>query len=411
MGTPKVAALSRAIRRFMPKCVVEPVQRIFEGRHAEELLLGVNGSHPDFVIDAIDDVETKGALVAFCSARNIRVVCSLGAGGKADPTRICLGDLNDVRKDPLAVALRLQLRKTAPGYQAHDLAFALGGPVSHPGPGPKADGEGNACIKDAGATGIACVYSSELPRAKLLPLEMDAAAGDRPQDFGALAGFRVRVLPVLGTMPALFGQAIAAHVLCVLAGPQHEIEQPRKVEGATTGSVSKIQRHFATWCSQRYAAMMYELNRALARIQLSAVAEAGAASEPLPSLVLCPSLEEVEYVINEVWHSRSALGRERLGTRGVALQLARWRPHLPSLPSNVVLVSDDEANAMQSSTVAAVIDALAELEKLPPSPSFDTRALRRLLTAATDAALVRLLGQATVERVSARLAWVEAQGW
>lgn len=39
-----------------------------------------------------------------------------------------------------------------------------------------------------------------------------------PQEFGVLENFRIRVLPVLGTMPAIFGQSAAAFVLCELAG-------------------------------------------------------------------------------------------------------------------------------------------------------------------------------------------------
>jgi hypothetical protein len=38
------------------------------------------------------------------------------------------------------------------------------------------------------------------------------------QEFGVLENFRIRVLPVLGTMPAIFGQSAAAFVLCELAG-------------------------------------------------------------------------------------------------------------------------------------------------------------------------------------------------
>jgi acyl dehydratase len=37
---------------------------------------------------------------------------------------------------------------------------------------------------------------------------------------GARAGMRVRILPVLGPLPAIFGQALAAFVLCALAGAQ-----------------------------------------------------------------------------------------------------------------------------------------------------------------------------------------------
>ena len=39
---------------------------------------------------------------------------------------------------------------------------------------------------------------------------------EAPKEYGAVANFRLRTLPVLGTVPALFGQAMATWVLCEL---------------------------------------------------------------------------------------------------------------------------------------------------------------------------------------------------
>ena len=38
------------------------------------------------------------------------------------------------------------------------------------------------------------------------------------QDYGVVDYIRLRVMPVLGTSPSIFGQAMAAYVLCSLAG-------------------------------------------------------------------------------------------------------------------------------------------------------------------------------------------------
>ena len=43
--------------------------------------------------------------------RGVRVLSSLGAGGKADPTRLHIGDLRSVTKDPMCTKLRWHLRK------------------------------------------------------------------------------------------------------------------------------------------------------------------------------------------------------------------------------------------------------------------------------------------------------------
>ena len=61
--------------------------------------------------------------------------------------------------------------------------------------------------------GIPVVFSTEEPKAKPMPFP-----GPNPSDYQIVPGFRIRVLPVLGTLPAMFGQAMATHVLTQLAG-------------------------------------------------------------------------------------------------------------------------------------------------------------------------------------------------
>lgn len=50
------------------------------------MCVGGAGS-PSFVLDCIDDLATKADLLAACSERGLRVISSLGAALKADPTR------------------------------------------------------------------------------------------------------------------------------------------------------------------------------------------------------------------------------------------------------------------------------------------------------------------------------------
>ena len=57
-------------------------------------LLDVAGTI-DFVLDCIDDVKTKCDLLGYCVQHKIRVMTAMGAGAKADPTRIHIGDISD----------------------------------------------------------------------------------------------------------------------------------------------------------------------------------------------------------------------------------------------------------------------------------------------------------------------------
>ena len=92
---------------------MEPVVRMYTGDPGKDgsILDPPDGKEDwDVIIDAIDDVPTKANLIAHCARRGIRVVSCMGAGGKADPTRIHISDLRSASRDPLATAVRQKLR-------------------------------------------------------------------------------------------------------------------------------------------------------------------------------------------------------------------------------------------------------------------------------------------------------------
>jgi tRNA A37 threonylcarbamoyladenosine dehydratase len=51
--------------------------------------------NPDYVIDAIDNIETKVDLIQYCYEHKLPVMASMGAGAKADPTRIQIADVSN----------------------------------------------------------------------------------------------------------------------------------------------------------------------------------------------------------------------------------------------------------------------------------------------------------------------------
>jgi hypothetical protein len=75
---------------------------------------------------------------------------------------------------------------------------------------------------------IPVVYSTEVPSdVALLPLADAELAKGSVDELAPLRDFRVRILPVLGPLPGLFGLHIATYVLCELAG--RPIERPLPV--------------------------------------------------------------------------------------------------------------------------------------------------------------------------------------
>ena len=70
-----------------------------------------SGLAPDFVIDAIDTLAPKIALISHCVHSGIPLVSSMGAGAKLDATKVRLTDLSKSYNCPLAFILRKKLRK------------------------------------------------------------------------------------------------------------------------------------------------------------------------------------------------------------------------------------------------------------------------------------------------------------
>lgn len=89
----------------------------------------------DAVIDAIDNIRFKAAMIAHCRRNKIRIVTTGGAGGRTDPLAVSVADLSRTWNDALAAKVRSRLRA--------DYGFTSN---------PKR------------RFGVECVYSSEQPR-------------------------------------------------------------------------------------------------------------------------------------------------------------------------------------------------------------------------------------------------------
>ena len=106
-GKPKVDAMAERIAQINPLCDVRLVEDFIEPDNFAALL----GGGFDYVIDAIDSVRTKTALIAWCVEQGQPLITVGGAGGQLDPTRIRIDDLALTIQDPLLSKVRAQLRK------------------------------------------------------------------------------------------------------------------------------------------------------------------------------------------------------------------------------------------------------------------------------------------------------------
>ena len=91
-----------------PRCRCTPVDDFINDKNLFQHL-PVEGGF-DYVIDAIDSIKYKAALIYYCKRNRIPVITTGAAGGLTDPTRIMVKDLTRTYNDPLAAKVRAQLR-------------------------------------------------------------------------------------------------------------------------------------------------------------------------------------------------------------------------------------------------------------------------------------------------------------
>lgn len=107
LGKAKVTALAERIAQINPYCQVTEIEDFITPNNLDEMI-GAAGY--DYVIDAIDSVKAKTALIAYCRTNNIRLITIGGAGGQIDPTKIEIRDLCRTEQEPLLAKVRKRLR-------------------------------------------------------------------------------------------------------------------------------------------------------------------------------------------------------------------------------------------------------------------------------------------------------------
>lgn len=272
VGTPKVHCVVRRLEQICPWARIEPRNELFSSSSAEQLLSEwdyephegeESGQSPDFVVDAIDNIDTKVGLLQYCVLHNIKVISAMGAGIKSDPTRICVGDISTSIEDPLSKATRRRLK-------------LLGIP-----------------------SGIPVVFSTEKPgtgKAELMPVAEAEVEKGNVGDLGVLPDFRVRILPVLGTMPAVFGYTVANYVICSVA------EYPMEYRVGDRGR------------EKMYESILSALQGLEERLARST------SGQDAVGLKIAVSKDDVAYLVEEVFRGKSVVSG--LTTR---LVLTRWQ--------------------------------------------------------------------------------------
>ena len=107
IGQAKIGALAERIAQINPFCRVNLIEDFIDPGNLDRM---IKGRGYDFVIDAIDHVRSKAALIAYCRDHAIPMITIGSAGGQVDPTRIEIRDLSKTEQEPMLKIVRKKLR-------------------------------------------------------------------------------------------------------------------------------------------------------------------------------------------------------------------------------------------------------------------------------------------------------------
>ena len=193
IGKSKVEELARRLRDINRHCCIVALDAFLTTEDMEEVL---SRQRYDFVVDCIDSVECKVALLAAAVKLRLRVYASCGAGGRLDPALVKVGDLFETENDGLARACRAALRR-----------------------------------RGIGAGDITVVHSVEKGIPPLEPQRQEAGGRDR-----AMNG-------TISYMPPLFGLLLASAVLrCAVNPAAHDAEVARRKKKAMKEQKRQIKK-------------------------------------------------------------------------------------------------------------------------------------------------------------------------
>lgn len=164
VGQPKGELMRARIMDINPDCQLEILRTFLNSENVNQLVPDC-----DYVVDAIDSLACKVALVGESVKRGLRVASSMGAGNRLDPGKVKIADIGKTEMCPLAKQMRKRLGRH---YGLHK--------------------------------GVLTVFSDEQPRPPLPPQAVDGPGRAR-----AVNG-------TISYMPPLFGMMLAGAVVQAL---------------------------------------------------------------------------------------------------------------------------------------------------------------------------------------------------
>lgn len=110
LGESKIEVMAKRIQEINPTCRVNLIDNFLTAENLSELLSGLDRQNC-WIVDAVDDVKVKAALVVWAKKNKFKIIVSGGAGGKIDAQSFKIVDLSQTYHDPLCAALKSTLKR------------------------------------------------------------------------------------------------------------------------------------------------------------------------------------------------------------------------------------------------------------------------------------------------------------
>ncbi|MCU7614661.1 tRNA threonylcarbamoyladenosine dehydratase [Chryseobacterium sp. GMJ5] len=108
VGKHKVEIVAERLMDINPNLELIKINEFLNPERMDEVL---DSGTFDYILDCIDSVTPKVALIIAAKRRRIKVVSSMGAGGKSDPAKVMVRDISKTQECYLAKQVRKRLKK------------------------------------------------------------------------------------------------------------------------------------------------------------------------------------------------------------------------------------------------------------------------------------------------------------
>jgi tRNA threonylcarbamoyladenosine dehydratase len=124
-GQSKALIMAERLQAINPELELQVIQSFINPEMVEALL----ATRPDYIIDAIDSITPKLTFISMAYKKRLRMVCSMGAGAKLDPTKLQVVDISKTWNCPFAQQVRKTLKSKHKIYKGIKVVFSPEDPI------------------------------------------------------------------------------------------------------------------------------------------------------------------------------------------------------------------------------------------------------------------------------------------